>query len=79
MPDDFKPVLSREMEVYAGYLEYTDHHVGRIVEALEKLKILDDTLDLLHLRRQRRLSRGIDQRLLQRNELFQRPAVPRNT
>jgi arylsulfatase len=32
------------MEVYAGYLEYTDHHVGRIVEALEKLKILDNTL-----------------------------------
>jgi len=44
MPDDFKPVLAREMEVYAGYLEYTDHHVGRIVDTLEKLQILDDTL-----------------------------------
>jgi arylsulfatase len=44
MPEAFKPVLSREMEVYAGFLEYTDHHVGRIVEALEKLKILDNTL-----------------------------------
>ncbi|MGD8985531.1 MAG: sulfatase-like hydrolase/transferase, partial [Desulfobacteraceae bacterium] len=44
MPEAFKPVLSRQMEVYAGYLEYTDHHVGRIVEALEKLKILDNTL-----------------------------------
>jgi arylsulfatase A-like enzyme len=44
MPEAFKPVLSREMEVYAGYLEYTDYHVGRIVEALEKLKILDNTL-----------------------------------
>jgi arylsulfatase len=44
MPDAFKPVLAREMEVYAGYLEYTDHHVGRIVDLLEKLKILDDTL-----------------------------------
>jgi arylsulfatase len=44
MPDEFKPVLSREMEVYAGYLEYTDYHVGKIVDALEKLKILDDTL-----------------------------------
>jgi arylsulfatase len=32
------------MEVYAGFLEYTDHQVGRIVEGLEKLKILDDTL-----------------------------------
>ena len=44
MPDAFKPVLAREMEVYAGYLEYTDHHVGRIVDALEKLQVLDDTL-----------------------------------
>ena len=32
------------MEVYAGFLEYTDHHVGRIVDVLEKLNILDDTL-----------------------------------
>jgi arylsulfatase len=44
MPDAFKPVLAREMEVYAGFLEYTDHHVGRIVDLLEKLEILDDTL-----------------------------------
>ena len=44
MPKDFKPVLSREMEVYAGFLEYTDHHVGRLVEALEKLGVLEDTL-----------------------------------
>jgi arylsulfatase A-like enzyme len=44
MPEALKPVLRRQMEVYAGYMEYTDHHVGRIVEMLEKLKILDDTL-----------------------------------
>jgi len=44
MPDAMKPVLRRQMEMYAGFLEYTDHHVGRIVETLEKLKILDDTL-----------------------------------
>lgn len=46
MPDEFKPVLARQMEVYAGFLEYTDHHVGRIVDALEALQILDDTLIL---------------------------------
>jgi arylsulfatase A-like enzyme len=44
MPDDLKPVLARQMEVYAGFLEHTDHHVGRLVEALEDLDILDDTL-----------------------------------
>src|SRR5215471_16295348 len=37
MPDKLKPVLRREMEVYAGYLEYVDHHVGRLVNAIEKL------------------------------------------
>ena len=32
------------MEVYAGFLEHTDHHVGRLIDALEDLEILDDTL-----------------------------------
>jgi arylsulfatase A-like enzyme len=44
MPEDFKPFLRREMEVYAGYMEYTDHHVGRIIDVIEKLGILDNTL-----------------------------------
>ena len=44
MPDALKPVLARQMEVYAGYMEHTDHQVGRVVAALEELKILDDTL-----------------------------------
>jgi len=44
MPEAFKPVLRRQMEVYAGFLEYTDHHVGRLVDGLEKLGILEETL-----------------------------------
>ena len=44
MPDELKPVLERQMEVYAGFLEHTDHHVGRLVDALEDLEILDDTI-----------------------------------
>jgi arylsulfatase len=44
MPEELKPVLARQMEVYAGFLEHTDHQVGRLVEALEDLEILDDTL-----------------------------------
>jgi arylsulfatase A-like enzyme len=44
MPEAFKPVLRRQMEVYAGFMEYTDHHVGRIFELLEKLGIMDNTL-----------------------------------
>ncbi|NJL19151.1 MAG: sulfatase-like hydrolase/transferase, partial [Bdellovibrionaceae bacterium] len=44
MPEAFKPVLRREMEVYAGFLEHTDYQVGRIVDTLEKLGILENTL-----------------------------------
>jgi arylsulfatase A-like enzyme len=44
MPDELKPVLRRQMEVYAGFLEHTDHHVGRLVDMLSGLGILDDTL-----------------------------------
>jgi arylsulfatase len=44
MPEDLKPVLARQMEVYAGFLEHTDHHIGRLVDALAELEILDDTL-----------------------------------
>src|SRR6185436_4798256 len=44
MPDEMKPVLARQMEVYAGFLEHTDHHVGRLVDALEDLGVLEDTL-----------------------------------
>jgi arylsulfatase len=44
MPDDLKPVLARQMEVYAGFLEHTDHHVGRLIDALAELEVLDDTL-----------------------------------
>ena len=44
MPDELKPVLARQMEVYAGFLEHTDHHVGRLIDALEDLGVLDDTL-----------------------------------
>ena len=44
MPDELKPVLARQMEVYAGFLEHTDHHVGRLIDAIEDLGVLDDTI-----------------------------------
>jgi len=44
MPDELKPVLARQMEVYAGFLEHTDHHVGRVIDAIEDLGVLDDTI-----------------------------------
>jgi arylsulfatase len=44
VPDDLKPVLARQMEVYAGFLEHTDHHVGRLIDTLVDLEVLEDTL-----------------------------------
>jgi arylsulfatase A-like enzyme len=44
MPKELKPILCRQMEVYAGFMEYTDYHVGRLIDTLKKLQILDDTL-----------------------------------
>jgi arylsulfatase A-like enzyme len=44
VPEELKPVLARQMEVYAGFMEHTDHHVGRLVDSLSDLGILEDTL-----------------------------------
>ena len=35
---DMKPVLARQMEVYAGFLEFTDYNVGRLIDALSNSK-----------------------------------------
>ena len=43
MPEDLKPVLRRQMEVYAGFLEYADHHVGRLLDTLEEARACSTT------------------------------------
>ena len=32
------------MEVYAAFMEHTDHHVGRLIDALGDMELLADTL-----------------------------------
>jgi arylsulfatase len=44
VPELLKPVLARQMEVYAGFMEHTDHHIGRLIDSLDDLGILNDTL-----------------------------------
>src|SRR4029450_6948769 len=44
MPAEMKAILARQMGGYAGFLEHTDHHVGRLIDALANLGVLDDTL-----------------------------------
>lgn len=44
MDPKLKPVLEREMEVYAAFLEHTDAQVGRVLDTLKDLGVYDDTL-----------------------------------
>ncbi len=46
VPDKLKPFYARQMEVYAGYSENADHNVGRVIDAIEELGELDNTLIL---------------------------------
>jgi arylsulfatase A-like enzyme len=41
---DEKTVYTRLMENYAGYMEYTDHQVGRLIDSLAASGELDNTL-----------------------------------
>ena len=39
-----KKLFIRQAEVYAAYLAYTDHEIGRVIDAVEKMGKLENTL-----------------------------------
>lgn len=41
---DAKRLYARMMEVYAGFVSFTDHHFGRVVKFLEEIGELENTL-----------------------------------
>jgi len=41
---DEKKMFIRQVDVYAAYLAYTDHEIGRVVQAVEDMGKLDNTL-----------------------------------
>jgi arylsulfatase A-like enzyme len=41
---DEKKLFIRQAEVYAAYLAYTDHEIGRVIQAVEDLGKLDNTI-----------------------------------
>ena len=41
---DQRRLYAREMEVFAGFLSHTDHHIGRLIEFLRTIGQLDNTL-----------------------------------
>ena len=44
LPENEKQLYRRMAEVYAGFLSYTDHQIGRIIDFLEQTGELDNTL-----------------------------------
>jgi len=47
LTDGQKKLYARFMEVYAGYLTYTDYEVGRVVHYLKEINQLDNTIIFL--------------------------------
>ena len=78
MPDELKPVLARQMEIYAGFLEQTDHESRPRRRRDRRPGVPRRHADLLHHRRQRRVGRRHAQRLLQRDDHAQRHAGHRD-
>lgn len=44
IPEEQRAFQTRLMEIFAGFLEHTDHQVGRIIEGLEDRGLRDNTL-----------------------------------
>ena len=47
LSDDQKKVYARFMEVYAGFLEHTDHYIGQLLDFLRQIDQYDNTLIIL--------------------------------
>jgi arylsulfatase A-like enzyme len=44
LPPEARRLSSRMMEVFAGFLSHTDHHLGRLLDFLRELDELDNTI-----------------------------------
>ncbi|MDE0776401.1 MAG: arylsulfatase [Nocardioides sp.] len=44
LPTEQRRLFARYMEVYAGFVTHTDHHLGRLFDYLEQRGIADDTI-----------------------------------
>jgi arylsulfatase len=45
--EDEKTLFTRQVEVFAGYVEMTDHEIGRVIGAIDEIGELDNTLVFL--------------------------------
>jgi arylsulfatase len=44
LSEDEKTLFKHQVEVFAAFLDYADHHVGRVIDAIEKVGQLDNTI-----------------------------------
>jgi arylsulfatase A-like enzyme len=44
LSDDEKKMFLRQVDVFAAYVAYTDHEIGRVIQAVEDMGKLDNTL-----------------------------------
>lgn len=44
LSDDEKRLFTRQIEVFAAYLEFTDYEVGRVIQAIQEVGALENTL-----------------------------------
>jgi arylsulfatase len=44
LPAENKKLFARQAEVFAAYVAYTDHEIGRVIQAVEDMGKLDNTL-----------------------------------
>jgi arylsulfatase A-like enzyme len=47
LPDDQRRLAARLQEAFAAFLEHTDAQIGRMVDALDRLRLLEDTIIVL--------------------------------
>jgi arylsulfatase A-like enzyme len=45
--DDEKRLYARMMEVFAGFASHTDHHIGRVLDFLERIGELENTITVV--------------------------------
>ena len=44
LSDEAKSMYAHQMEVYAGFLTQTDHHLGRVIDFIDRIGELDNTI-----------------------------------
>jgi arylsulfatase len=70
LPAEQRRLFARQAEVFAGFLEHTDHEIGRFKQALEDIGVLDNTLFIYIAGDNGTSAKGGLRRHVQRDDLF---------